>query len=186
MAIKKASDWCERWFLCFGVVAHLAGGVLLVIAAILALLLLIPGAAEAQVQPTPPPVTYDDVFRTLTRDAFQMVQVEIGTQRFRLDLSATKKGANGMTALESVKLSIAAATPAEWDTEVRKQLPAKVKALVKKVTSATVIGNPTSAPSNPDTLTVIDELRGIVFQTKHGEPGVTGKRSLTLAVLVGR
>lgn len=56
----------------------------------------------------------------------------------------------------------------------------------EKVSTATVIGNPTSAPSNPDTLTIIDQLRGIVFQTKHGEPGVSGKRSLTLAVLVGR
>jgi hypothetical protein len=151
-----------------------------------ALLLLIPGAAEAQVQQTPPPVTYDDVFRVVTRDAFQQLQVEIGTQRFRLDLSATKKGQGGMTALESVKLSIAAASPAEWDAEVRRQLPAKVKALVKKVSTATVIGNPTSAPSNPDTLTVIDQLRGVVLQTKHGEPGLSGRRSLTLAVLVGR
>ena len=151
-----------------------------------ALLLLIPGAAEAQVQPTPQPVTYDDVFRVVTRDAFQQLQVEIGTQRFRLDLTANKKGVGGMTKLESAKLSIAAATPAEWDAEVRKQLPAKVKALVKKLSTATVIGNPASAPSNPDTLTVIDELRGIVFQTKHGEPGISGRRSLTLAVLVGR
>ena len=151
-----------------------------------ALLLLMPGAAEAQVQPTPQPVTYDDVFRVVTRDAFQQLQVEIGTQRFRLDLTANKKGVGGMTKLESAKLSIAAATPAEWDAEVRKQLPAKVKALVKKVSTATVIGNPTSAPSNPDTLTIIDVPRGIVFQTKHGEPGVLGKRSLTLAMLVGR
>lgn len=151
-----------------------------------ALLMLLPGAAEAQVTQTPVPVTYDDYFRTITRDAFQQLQVEIGTQRFRLDLSATKKGANGMTALESVKLSISAATPAEWDAAVRKQLPAKIKALVKKVSTATVIGNPTSAPSNPDTLTVIDVPRGIVFQTKHGEPGISGRRSLTLAVLVGR
>lgn len=156
----------------------------LMIAAVL--LLLIPGAAEAQVQPTPPPVTYDEVFRVVTRDAFQQLQVEIGTQRFKLDLSATKKGANGMTALESVKLSIAAASPAEWDAEVRKQLPAKITALVKKVSTASLIGNPTSAPSNPDTLTVIDVQRGIVFQTKHGEPGISGRRSLTLAVLVGR
>ena len=149
--------------------------------------LLVATAAMAQnSSPTPPPTSYDDYFRTLTRDAFQMVQVEIGTQRFKLDLSATKKGANGMTALESVKLSIAAATPAEWDAEVRKQLPAKIKALVKKVSTASLIGNPTSAPSNPDTLTVIDELRGLVFQTKHGEPGISGRRSLTLAVLVGR
>lgn len=149
--------------------------------------LLVATAAMAQnSSPTPPPTSYDDYFRTLTRDAFQMVQVEIGTQRFRLDLSATKKGANGMTALESVKLSIAAATPAEWDAEVRKQLPAKITALVKKVSTASLIGNPTSAPSNPDTLTVIDVQRGIVFQTKHGEPGISGRRSLTLAVLVGR
>lgn len=150
------------------------------------LLLLMPGAAEAQVTQTPPPVTYDDVFRVVTRDAFQQLQVEIGTQRFRLDLTANKKGVGGMTKLESAKLSIAAATPAEWDAEVRKQLPAKVKALVKKVSTATVIGNPTSAPSNPDTLTIIDVPRGIVFQTKHGEPGISGRRSLTLAVLVGR
>lgn len=149
--------------------------------------LLVATTAMAQnSSPTPPPTSYDDYFRTLTRDAFQMVQVEIGTQRFRLDLLATKKGANGMTALESVKLSIAAATPAEWDAEVRKQLPAKIKALVAKVSTATVIGNPTSAPSNPDTLTIIDELRGVVLQTKHGEPGLSGRRSLTLAVLVGR
>ncbi len=151
-----------------------------------ALLLLIPGAAEAQVQPTPPPVTYDDVFRVVTRDAFYQLGLELGTQRFRLDLTANKKGANGMTALESVKLSISAATPAEWDAEVRKQLPAKIKALVAKVSTATVIGNPASAPSNPDTLTIIDVPRGIVFQTKHGEPGISGRRSLTLAVLVGR
>ena len=53
-------------------------------------------------------------------------------QRFRLDLSATKKGANGMTALESVKISVSASDPAAWEAEVRKQLPAKVQALAKK------------------------------------------------------
>ena len=107
-------------------------------------------------------------------------------QRFRLDLSATKKGANGMTALESVKISVSASDPAAWEAEVRKQLPAKVQALAKKVSTASLIGQPTSATSNPDTVTVIDTLRGLVLQAKHSEPGISGRRTLTLAVLVGR
>ena len=72
------------------------------------------------------------------------------------------------------------------EAEVRKQLPAKVQALAKKVSTASLIGQPTSATSNPDTVTVIDTLRGLVLQAKHSEPGISGRRTLTLAVLVGR
>ena len=150
-----------------------------------ALLLLIPGTAEAQVTQTPVPVTYDDYFRTITRDAFQQLQVEIGTQRFRLDLSATKKGANGMTALESVKLSIAAATPAEWEADVRQQLPAKMKQLAAKVAPVQVIG---VAPiPTTDGVVISDAKRGVAMAVKSSlQPGVTGRMSVTFGVLVQR
>ena len=61
-----------------------------------ALLLLIPGAAVAQVTQTPPPVTCEDVLRLVARDAFTLLQVELGTGRFTLDQTATKVGVGGM------------------------------------------------------------------------------------------
>ena len=114
-----------------------------------------------------------------------MVQVEIGTQRFRLDLSATKKGANGMTALESVKLSIAAATPAEWEADVRQQLPAKMKQLAAKVAPVQVIG---VAPiPTTDGVVISDAKRGVAMAVKSSlQPGVTGRMSVTFGVLVQR
>lgn len=76
------------------------------------LLLLLPGAALAQVQQPPPPVTYDDSLRLVARDAFTLLQVELGTGRFTLDESATKVGTGGMTKIESVVISVSGATPA--------------------------------------------------------------------------
>ena len=150
-----------------------------------AAVLLIPGAAAAQVQPTPPPVTYEDVLRFVARDVFTLLQVELGTGRFTLDESATKVGTGGMTKLESVVLSVSGATPAEWETALRAQLGAKVKALAVKVGSAKLMG---VAPiPTTDGVTIIDAQRGIALSVKSSlKAGITGKRSVTLAVLVGR
>lgn len=129
---------------------------------------------------------YDDSFRLIARDAFTLLQTEIGTQRFRLDESARQKGQGGITAIESVKIAVSSPDPATWEAAVRKQLQAKVKALALKVSTASLIGSPNGATSKPDTVWMSDPLRGIVLQVKHGEPGLSGRRSLTLAVLVGR
>ena len=145
-----------------------------------ALLLLLPGAAVVQV-----PAGYDDVLRLVARDAFTLLQVELGTGRFTLDESATKVGAGGMTKTESVVLSVSGATSAEWETALRAQLPAKVKALAVKVGTAKLMG---VAPiPTTDGVTIIDAQRGIALSVKSSlKAGITGKRSVTLAVLVGR
>lgn len=144
-----------------------------------ALLLLLPGAAVAQVP------GYDDSLRLVARDAFTLLQVELGTGRFTLDESSTKVGAGGMTKIESVVISVSGATPAEWETALRAQLPAKVKALAVKVGTANLMG---VAPiPTTDGVTIIDAQRGIALSVKSSlKAGITGKRSVTLAVLVGR
>ena len=145
-----------------------------------ALLLLLPGAAVAQT-----PAGYDDVLRIVARDAFTALQVELGTGRFTLDETATKVGTGGMTKIESVVISVSGATPAEWETALRAQLPAKVKALAAKVGTAKLIG---VAPiPTTDGVTIIDARRGIALSVKSSlKAGLTGRRSVTLAVLVGR
>jgi len=150
-----------------------------------ALLLLLPGAAVAQVTQTPPPVAYEDVLRLVARDAFSALQTELGTGRFTLDQTATKVGTGGMTKLESVVLSVSGATPAEWDVALRAQLAAKVKALAAKVGTAKLMG---VAPiPTTDGTAIIDAQRGIALSVKSSlKAGITGKRSVTLAVLVGR
>ena len=150
-----------------------------------ALLLLMPGAAAAQVTQTPPPVTYDDVLRLVARDAYVLLQTELGTGRFTLDENATKVGVGGMTDMQSVVISVAGATPAEWETALRAQLPAKVRALAVKVGTARLMG---LAPiPTTDGVTIFDPKRGIALSVKSSlKAGVTGKRSLTLAVLVGK
>jgi len=142
-----------------------------------ALLLLLPGAAVAQ--------GYDDSLWLVARDAFTLLQVELGTGRFTLDQTATKVGVGGMTKLESVVISVSGSTPAEWDTALRAQLPAKVKALAAKVGTAKLMG---VAPiPTTDGVTIIDAQRGIALSVKSSlKTGITGKRTLTLAVLVGR
>lgn len=90
-----------------------------------------------------------------------------------------------MTKLESVVLSVSGATPAAWETALRAQLAAKVKALAAKVGTAKLIG---VAPiPTTDGVTIIDAQRGIALSVKSSlKAGITGKRSVTLAVLVGR
>ena len=142
-----------------------------------AFLLLLPAAAVAQ--------GYDDSLRLVARDAFTLLQVELGTGRFTLDQTATKVGTGGMTKIESVVISVSGATPAAWETALRAQLPAKVKALAGKVGTAKLMG---VAPiPTTDGVTIIDARRGIALSAKSSlKAGVTGKRSVTLAILVGR
>jgi len=86
-----------------------------------ALLLLMPGAAEAQ--------THADSLRLVARDAFTLLQVELGTGRFTLDETTV----TGMS-IESVIISASGTTtPAQWEADVRAQLAAKMKALAAKV-----------------------------------------------------
>lgn len=137
---------------------------------------------------TPAPVTFDDYFRTIARDAFGLFQVALGSKRFRLDEAAGVKGQNGMTALEAVKVSSAAALPADWDADLRKQLPAKMSALAVKISTAVVIGCPADSKTlgSNDSVWITDVSRGVVLQAKHGEPGASGQRTITFQVLVGR
>ncbi len=145
-----------------------------------ALLLLMPGAAEAQV------AGYDDALRLVARDAFTLLQAELGTGRFTLDENATKVGVGGMTDMQSVVISVAGATPTEWETALRAQLPAKVRALAVKVGPAKLMG---LAPiPTTDGVTIFDARRGIALSAKSSmkASAISGRRSLTLAVLVGR
>ena len=142
-----------------------------------ALLLLLPGAAVAQ--------GYDDSLWLVARDAFTLLQVELGTGRFTLDQTATKVGVGGMTKLESVVISVSGSTPAEWDTALRAQLAAKVKALAVKVGTAKLMG---VAPiPTTDGVVISDAKRGVALAVKSSlQPGVTGRMSVTFAVLVKR
>ena len=138
-----------------------------------ALLLLIPGAAQAQ--------THADSLRLIARDAFALLQVELGTGRFTLDETTV----TGMS-IESVIISASGTTPpAQWEADVRTQLAAKMKALAVKVARVQVVG---VAPiPTTDGVTIIDAQRGIALSVKSSlKAGITGKRSVTLAVLVGR
>ena len=84
-----------------------------------------------------------------------------------------------------MKLSIAAATPAEWEADVRQQLPAKMKQLAAKVAPVQVIG---VAPiPTTDGVVISDARRGVAMAVKSSlQPGITGKMSITFAVLVQR
>lgn len=138
-----------------------------------ALLLLMPGAAEAQ--------THADSLRLVARDAFTLLQVELGTGRFTLDETTV----TGMS-LESVIISASGTTtPAQWEADVRKQLPAKMKALAAKVSRVQVIG---VAPiPTTDGVVISDAKRGVALAVKSSlQPGVTGRMSITFAVLVRR
>lgn len=145
-----------------------------------ALLLLMTGAAQAQVT-----AGYDDVLRFVARDAFTLLQTELGTGRFALDENATKVGVGGMTNLESVVIGVAGATPAEWETALRAQLAVKVKALAAKVGTARLMG---LAPiPTTDGVVIFDPRRGIALSAKSSlKAGVTGKRTVTLVILVGK
>ncbi len=138
-----------------------------------ALLLLIPGAAEAQ--------THADSLRLVARDAFQLLQVELGTGRFTLDETTV----TGMS-IESVIISASGTTPpAQWEAAVRAQLAAKMKALAVKVARVQVIG---VAPiPTTDGVVISDAKRGVAMAVKSSlQPGVTGRMSVTFAVLVRR
>ena len=138
-----------------------------------ALLLLIPGAAEAQ--------THADSLRLVARDAFHLLQVELGTGRFTLD-ETTVTGMN----VESVIISASGTTPpAQWEADVRAQLAAKMKALAVKVAKVQVIG---VAPiPTTDGVVISDAKRGVALAVKSSlQPGVTGRMSVTFAVLVKR
>ena len=138
-----------------------------------ALLLLMPGAAQAQV--------HADSLRLIARDAFQLLQVELGTGMFTLDETTV----TGMS-LESVIISASGTTtPAQWEADVRAQLAAKMKALAVKVARVQVIG---VAPiPTTDGVVISDAKRGVAMAVKSSlQPGVTGRMSVTFAVLVKR
>ena len=138
-----------------------------------ALLLLIPGAAEAQ--------THADSLRLIARDAFQLLQVELGTGRFTLDETTV----TGMS-IESVIISASGtSTPAQWEADVRAQLAVKMKALAAKVSKAQVIG---VAPiPTTDGVVISDAKLGVAMAVKSSlRPGITGNMSVTFAVLVKR
>lgn len=138
-----------------------------------ALLLLIPGAAQAQ--------THADSLRLIARDAFTLLQVELGTGRFTLDETTV----TGMS-IESVIISASGTTPpAQWEADVRAQLAKKMADLAKKVAPVLVVG---VAPiPTTDGVAMKDPQRGIAMAVKSSlRPGVTGRMSVTFAVLVRR
>jgi hypothetical protein len=138
-----------------------------------ALLLMMPVAAEAQ--------THADSLRLIARDAFTLLQVELGTGRFTLD-ETTVAGMN----VESVIISASGTTPpAQWEADVRAQLAAKMKALAVKVARVQVVG---VAPiPTTDGVVISDAKRGVAMAVKSSlRPGITGNMSVTFAVLVKR
>lgn len=152
----------------------------------MAIVALLVGVQAEPVIAQTPAVGYDTVLRLVARDAFTLLQVELGTGRFTLDQTATEKGMNGMTSVESVIISVpAGASAAEWDVAVRKQLAAKVVSLAAKVSFATKIGIP-PIPTTDGTV-IVDVARGIALGAKSSlERGVTGNMTITLLMLVGR
>ena len=125
--------------------------------------------------------THADSLRLIARDAFTMLSTELGTGRFTLD-ETTKVGMK----LESVIISASGTTtPAQWEADVRAQLPAKMQALAKKIAPVQVVG---VAPiPTTDGVVISDARRGVALAVKSSlQPGITGKMSITFAVLVQR
>lgn len=125
--------------------------------------------------------THADSLRLIARDAFTLLSTELGTGRFTLDETTTA----GMK-LESVIISVSGTTPpAQWEADVRAQLAVKMKALAAKVSRVQVIG---AAPiPTHDGVLITDAKRGVALAVKSSlQPGVTGRMSITFAVLVKR
>ena len=125
--------------------------------------------------------THADSLRLIAVDAFTLLQVELGTGRFTLDETTVA----GMK-LESVIISASGTTPpAQWEADVRQQLPAKMKQLAAKVAPVQVVG---VAPiPTTDGVVISDAKRGVAMAVKSSlQPGVTGRMSVTFAVLVKR
>jgi len=157
----------------------------LMIAAAL-LLWSLPASAQSIPQPA-----YDDAFRLLTRDAFTEFQRVMKAHPMTLDTTATKVAQGGMTKTVSQKISVPDPTPAEWDANVRKQLAAAMVTLAGKLAPYSRIGLLAHTAGATDTIQVSGSERGqapgqgLAIRANHTTSILTGRRAITVYVVVG-
>ncbi|TXH18564.1 MAG: hypothetical protein E6R03_01905 [Hyphomicrobiaceae bacterium] len=135
---------------------------------IVTLLLAMPTSVSAQ------SLTYPDVYRLITRDAFFELQKALPNRTFRVS-SSTKKGVDGMVKTVSVRIKFdKASTPAEIDAKLRAEYVKTIKELAARISpykafgmlSTTRQSNTDFVKQTPDSLVDFSNT-GIVLRTRY-------------------